>query len=105
MAAGDSHKMALHRVSFSLSIMLFVVAVVAVQPSATQTTCIRYSQKCGDYRDYFNAYDAQVDQEHKVLDSLEAQTSYINLADINNNDQVTVIIISINLIPISDSQT
>lgn len=83
--------------------MLFVMtAVVLMQPpsaGATQDqpdcTCNRFY--CSgisrqDYSEYFNTYDSRVNQENKVLDSIEAQTSYINLADktANSDDnQVT----------------
>lgn len=84
------------------------MAVVAVQPSVTQATCGRYfgpSDTCNysNYSGYFNAYKSQVDQEHRVLDGIEAQINYINLADENNDDQV--MITNISLISISDSQT
>ena len=92
--------MALYGISPSLSILLFMTAVVMVQPSATQETCGRYLGPCSTY---FNVYDSQVDQEHKVLDGIEAQINYINLADQNNNDQVMINTVS--LIPISDSHT
>ena len=82
------------------SFLLFMMATVAVlvQPSAaTQATCNRYIRsQCGHYRNYFNAYDSQVDQKYKVLDGIDAQVNYINLADENrvSNNIIKLIITS-----------
>ena len=64
--------------------MVSMMVLVLVQPSLA--VCNRYVEtdvKCGSYVDYFNAYNSrdQVDQHYKVLDGVEAQLSYINLAD------------------------
>ena len=62
--------------------------LVLVQPSVAVLVCNRYRQSCGI--DYFNGYDSQVDQHYKVLDGVEAQISYINLA---NSGEVRILLL------------
>ena len=72
--------MALGEVSLTISILLFMMAL-AVQPLVTETACPRYFSSCGPYSSYYNTYDSQVNQDYKTLDGIQAQISYINLAD------------------------
>ena len=91
-----------HGVSSSLPSLLFftmmvlVVVLVLVQPSLA--VCNRYLQSCGSYVDYFNAYDSQVDQHYKVLDGVEAQISYINLANRGSSGAVRILLLLLLLI-------
>ena len=95
-----------HRVSSSLpSLLLFMMTVsaavlVLVQPSVA--VCNRYlrsNAECGSYVDYFNAYDSQVDQHYKVLDGVEAQISYINLANRGRSDAVRILLLLLISLP------
>ena len=73
-----------------------VAVLVLVQPSVA--VCNRYlhsdaDHECGSYVDYFNAYNSQVDQHYKVLDGVEAQISYINLANSGSSGAVRTLLL------------
>lgn len=74
----------------ALSLLLVMMVVTAMQyPVAIAQDCPR--MKTSGCAEYIKSYDKAVPQQVKVLDAVDAQLSYINLADDNvNNDKVSI---------------
>ena len=73
--------------SFQKPFSLLLIMVVVMIPTQYSTACPRAA--IDDCIEYGENYDRTESQQLKVLDAVEAQLSYINLADEGeNNDQV-----------------
>lgn len=73
--------------SFQKPFSLLLVMVVVMIPTQYSTACPRTA--IDDCIEYGETYDRTVPQQLKVLDAVDAQLSYINLADEGeNNDKV-----------------
>lgn len=77
--------------AFSLLLVTMVVTTMQYSVASAQDDCPRMKPQTSVCSEYIKSYDTAVPQQVKVLDAVDAQLSYINLADGDvNNDKVSV---------------
>lgn len=87
---------------FSLLLVMMVLATTMQWSVAVAQTCPR--TRSSGCREYVESYDKDVPQQVKVLDAVDAQLSYINLAEENgNNDKVRMVYIEVHTCQPADS--